>query len=289
LAKVSAEHLSDQNVHPRPAGREPSEMTIPDSTLKSGHEVAMPQFTKSGRYQAVLLDMDGVITDTASIHARCWKSMFDEFLKKWATRRSEPFRPFAIDVDYRTYVDGKPRYEGVRDFLKSRAIVLPDGTRDDPPTDETICGLGNRKNQLVADALASAPVEVYPGTLNFVHALRQIGLKTAVVTSSQNARAILEAANVQNLFDACVDGEVIAEQDLAGKPAPDSFLKAAEMLGVPPSRAVVIEDAISGIRAGVEGGFGLVVGIARSGNTEELKAQGAHIVVSDLSELISSN
>jgi beta-phosphoglucomutase family hydrolase len=238
------------------------------------------------RYQAVLLDMDGVITDTVSIHATCWKTMFDEFLQKWATRNAEPFRSFDVVTDYKLQVDGKPRYEGVRDFLKSRGIGLPEGTPEDPPTAETVCGLGNRKNELVNDLLASTGVKAYPGTVAFLKFLRAIGIKTAVVTSSQNCQAILRAAKVDDLFDARVDGDVLVEQGLAGKPEPDSFLKAAEMLGVMPQRAAVIEDAISGIRAGAQGGFGLVIGVARKGNAEELTAHGAHEVVNDLAELL---
>jgi beta-phosphoglucomutase family hydrolase len=238
------------------------------------------------RYDAVLLDMDGVITDTVIIHATCWKTMFDEFLQKWAAREAEPFRSFDVATDYKLHVDGKPRYQGVRDFLKSRGIVLPDGTPEDPPSSETVCGLGNRKNELVNDYLRSTGAEAYPGTVAFLNYLRRVGIKTAVVTSSQNCQAVLHAAKVEDLFDARVDGDVIVKEGLAGKPAPDSFLKAAEMLGVMPERAVVIEDAISGVKAGAEGGFGLVVGVARKGNVEELKAHGAHVVINDLVELL---
>ena len=238
------------------------------------------------RYEAVLFDMDGVITDTVSIHAACWKKMFDEFLRKWAMRNTQRFRSFDLGTDYKVYVDGKPRYEGVRDFLKFRGIVLPEGTPEDPPTAETVCGLGNRKNELVNELLASTGVEAYAGTIAFLAYLRRIGIKTAVVTSSQNCQAVLQAAKVDDLFDARVDGDVLVQQGLAGKPAPDSFLKAAEMLGVVPERAAVIEDAISGVRAGADGGFGLVIGVARKGNAEELKAHGAHMVVNDLAELI---
>ena len=237
-------------------------------------------------YEAVLFDMDGVITDTVSIHATCWKTMFDEFLQKWAMRNAEPFRAFDIVSDYKLHVDGKPRYEGVRDFLKSLSIVLPEGTPEDPSSAETVCGLGNRKNELVNELLASTGVEAYAGTVAFLKYLRRMNIKTAVVTSSQNCQAVLQAAKVDDLFDARVDGDVLVEQGLAGKPAPDSFLKAAEMLGVMPERAAVIEDAISGVRAGAAGGFRLVVGVARKGNAEELKAHGAHVVVNDLAELL---
>jgi beta-phosphoglucomutase family hydrolase len=238
------------------------------------------------RYDAVLFDMDGVVTDTVSIHATCWKTMFDEFLQKLAMRNGEPFRSFDVITDYKLQVDGKPRYQGVRDFLNSRGIALPDGTPEDPPTAETVCGLGNRKNELVNELLASTGVEAYAGTVAFLKYVRRIDIKTAVVTSSQNCQAVLQAAKVDDLFDARVDGDVLVEQGLAGKPAPDSFLKAAEMLGVMPERAAVIEDAISGVRAGTQGGFGLVIGVARKGNVEELKAHGAHVVVNDLAELL---
>ncbi len=246
----------------------------------------MRQPINRDRYEAVLFDMDGVITDTVSIHAICWKTMFDEFLQKWATRNAEPFRSFDVVTDYKLQVDGKPRYQGVRDFLNSRGIALPEGTTEDPPTAETVRGLGNRKNELVNELLASTGVEAYAGTVAFLKYLRQIGIKTAVVTSSQNCQAVLEAAKVDDLFDARVDGDVLVEQGLAGKPAPDSFLKAAEMLGVMPERAAVIDDAISGVRAGAQGGFGLVIGVARRGNAEELKAHGAHVVVNDLAEFL---
>jgi beta-phosphoglucomutase family hydrolase len=239
------------------------------------------------RYDAVLFDMDGVVTDTAGIHAVCWKTMFDEYLQKWAAQNAQPFRPFDIEADYKLYVDGKPRYLGVRDFLKSRGIILPDGYPGDSPSAETICGLGNRKNELVNARLAAGGAEAYPGTVAFAMYLRRQGIKTAIVTSSQNCQAVLKSAQVGDLFDVRVDGDVIASQHLAGKPAPDSFLKAAEMLAVKPQRAVVIEDALSGVKAGAQGGFGLVIGVARKNNANELKVEGAHIVVNDLAELLT--
>lgn len=239
------------------------------------------------RYDAVLFDMDGVITDTASIHAACWKVMFDEFLWKRAVQNAEPFSSFDIGTDYKLYVDGKPRYKGVTDFLESRGIILPAGTSEDLPSTETVCGLGNRKNELVQSRLATVGVEAYPGTVAFILYLRRLGIKTAVVTSSENCETVLKAARVEDLFEARVDGEVLADQNLAGKPAPDSFLKAAEMLHVSPKRAVVVEDAISGVRAGAEGGFGLVIGVARKDNAEELRSQGADVVVKDLAELLT--
>ena len=238
------------------------------------------------KYDAVLFDLDGVLTDTAKMHAICWKNMFDEYLKKRADETGEPFRPFEITTDYTLYVDGKPRFDGVRDFLKSRRIQLPEGTPDDPPQKETVGGLGNRKNELVNEVINTMGVESYEGTVAFLMHVRHQGIKTAVVTSSQNCDAVLKAAHLTEFFDAKVDGRTIVEQHLAGKPAPDSFLKAAQILGVSVDRAVVVEDAISGVQAGARGGFGLVIGVARKGNAEELKNNGAHIVVNDPGELL---
>jgi beta-phosphoglucomutase family hydrolase len=237
------------------------------------------------KYDAVLLDLDGVITDTASLHAACWKQMFDEYLQKRATQRGEAFRPFDLTADYRLYVDGKPRFDGVRDFLTSRGIQLPEGGPDDPPQVETVGGLGNRKNDLVNKLIEDVGVKPYAGSVQFIHHLRRHGFKIAVVTSSQNCAAVLKAVKLDACFDVQVDGNVIQAQ-LAGKPAPDTFLIAAKLLGVERARAVVIEDAISGVQAGFSGNFGLVIGVARKGNAEELKHHGAHLVVSDLGELV---
>jgi beta-phosphoglucomutase family hydrolase len=239
------------------------------------------------QYDAVLLDLDGVITDTASIHAACWKQMFDEYLQDRATRRGEAFRPFDIATDYLLYVDGKPRYDGVRDFLASRGIRLPEGSPDDPPQAETVDGLGNRKNDLVNKIIEEKGVEPYQGSVELIRQLRDRGFKIAVVTSSQNCTAVLKAAKLDGFFDAQVDGNVIHAQHLAGKPAPDSYLMAAKLLGVEPTRAVVIEDALSGVEAGSNGKFGLVVGVARKGNADELRRHGANLVVNDLGELVS--
>jgi beta-phosphoglucomutase family hydrolase len=238
------------------------------------------------QYDAVLFDLDGVITDTANLHAMCWKQMFDEYLQKRARQTGEAFRPFDVASDYLLHVDGKPRFDGVRDFLKSRAIELPEGSPEDPTDTETVCGLGNRKNDLVNDAIAEVGVVPYDGSVRFIHRVRRDGFKIAVVTSSQNCMAVLEAAKLDEFFQVRVDGNVIDAQQLAGKPAPDTFLLAAKLLGVEPKRTVVIEDAISGVQAGSDGDFGLVIGIARKNNAEELKRCGADLVVRDLDELM---
>jgi beta-phosphoglucomutase family hydrolase len=238
------------------------------------------------QHDAVLLDLDGVITDTATLHAASWKQMFDEYLEKRAAKRGEVFRPFDLATDYRLYVDGKPRYDGVRDFLRSRSIQLPEGSPDDPPQAETVGGLGNRKNDLVNEIIEDRGVEPYEGSVKLIQQLRQQGFKIAVVTSSQNCETVLKAAKLEAFFEVRVDGNTIHTQHLAGKPAPDTFLTAAKLLGVEPIRAVVIEDAISGVQAGCQGNFGLVIGVARKGNAEELRQQGAHLVVDDLGELV---
>jgi HAD superfamily hydrolase (TIGR01509 family) len=212
--------------------------------------------------------------------------MFDEYLRKRAEQNGEAFRPFDRATDYRLYVDGEPRFDGVRDFLRSRRIQLPEGNPDDPADVDTVHGLGNRKNDLVNRTIAEVGVEPYAGTVQFIHQLRRDGFKIAVVTSSQNCDAVLRAAKLDDLFKVRVDGNVIQARRLAGKPAPDTFLIAAKLLGVEPIRTVVIEDAISGVEAGSNGKFGLVIGVAREGNAEELKRHGAHLVVDDLGELV---
>ena len=237
-------------------------------------------------YDAVLFDLDGVITNTAALHAACWKQMFDEYLRTHAERIGERFWPFDLADDYRLYVDGKPRFDGVRDFLSSRRIRLPEGSPDDPAELETVCGLGNRKNELINDLIERTGVEPYDGSVRLIHRLRRDGFKIAVVTSSQNCTAVLKAAKLDDFFELRVDGNTIKAQGLAGKPAPDTFLIAAKLLGAEPSRTVVIEDAISGVEAGSNGNFGLVIGVARKGNAEELRRHGAHLVVEDLGELV---
>lgn len=238
------------------------------------------------RYDAVLFDLDGVITNTATIHAACWKQMFDEYLQRRATQRGEAFRPFDIANDYRLYVDGKPRFDGVRDFLRSRGIELPEGSRDDPAELETVCGLGNRKNDLVNEVIEDKGVEPYKGSVKLIQQLRHRSFKIAVVTSSQNCTTVLKAAKLDAFFEVHVDGDMMHAQHLPGKPAPDTFLAAAKLLGTEPARSVVIEDALAGVEAGARGKFGLVIGVARKGNAKELAQYGAHLVVNDLIELV---
>jgi beta-phosphoglucomutase family hydrolase len=238
------------------------------------------------QYDAVLFDLDGVITNTADLHAACWKNMFDEYLQERATQRGEAFRPFDLSTDYRLYVDGKPRSDGVRDFLRSRDIHLPEGNPDDPPEAETVTGLGNRKNHLFDKIIENKGAQPYEGSVKLIQQLRQRGFKIAVVTSSHNCTAVLRAAKLDAFFDVRVDGNTIDAEHLAGKPAPDTFLMAAKLLGVEPARAIVIEDAISGVEAGSNGHFGLVLGVARKGNAGELRKHGAHLVVNDLGELV---
>lgn len=238
------------------------------------------------RFDVVLFDLDGVLTDTAKVHAACWKKMFDEFLRKRAESRGEEYRPFSITEDYYLYVDGRLRSDGVRDFLRSRNINLPEGDPDAPPESETVSGLGNRKNDMVNALMESEGIDVYPDSMAWVRLLREQGYKTAVVSASSNCKTILKSAKILDLFDTIVDGTVAADLGLAGKPSPDTYLKAAEQLGAEPKRAVVVEDAIAGVKAGRSGGFGLVIGVARKGNYQELKENGADLVVTDLSELI---
>jgi beta-phosphoglucomutase family hydrolase len=236
--------------------------------------------------RACLFDLDGVLTQTAKVHARAWKEMFDGFLRGRAERAGAPFEPFDLVTDYDEYVDGKPRYDGVRSFLAARGIELPEGTPDDPPDAETVHGLGNRKNELVLAMMKRDGVQVYEGSVRYVRAVREAGLGRAVVTSSANAGEVLTAAGIDELFDVRIDGVVAARDHLAGKPAPDTFLAAARALGVAPSQAAVFEDALAGVAAGRAGRFGFVVGVDRVGQADALRAHGADVVVSDLAELI---
>jgi beta-phosphoglucomutase family hydrolase len=236
--------------------------------------------------RACLFDLDGVLTQTAKVHAAAWKEMFDEFLRAWAERTGTPFVPFDAGKDYDEYVDGKPREDGVRSFLASRGIELPDGAPDDPPATETIAGLGNRKNALVLDMIREQGVETYDGSVRYVRAARDAGLRTAVVSSSKNTREVLAAAGLADLFDTCVDGVVAEREHLRGKPAPDTFLAAARELGARADEGAVFEDALAGVAAGRAGGFGIVVGVDRVGQADALRERGADLVVSDLSELL---
>jgi beta-phosphoglucomutase family hydrolase len=236
-------------------------------------------------FDAVIFDLDGVITRTASVHSAAWKQMFDEFLKAYAEKTGEPFREFTHADDYLPYVDGKPRYKGVASFLESRGIDLPYGDPVDSPDQETVCGLGNRKNQLFNEMIAQGNVEVFSTTVDFIKELREKGIKVGVASSSKNAKAILDAAGLSDLFETRVDGIVSAELNLKGKPEADIFTTACDNLGVHYDRAVVVEDAVSGVQAGLNGNFGLVLGVAREDNELELKLNGADIVVKDMGEI----
>src|SRR5687768_17355483 len=246
------------------------------------------------RFDAVLFDLDGVLTSTAAIHAAAWKSMFDDFLTRHAesigadASQEERLRPFDIIADYRKYIDGKPRYDGVRSFLESRGIRLPEGSPGEAPNDLTVCGLGNRKDAMVKKAIADGLVEPFEGSVKWVRQLRDQGFKLGVVSSSRNCGPVLRAAKIDQYFQTRVDGETLIELGLPGKPAPDSFLKAAENLGAAPARTVVVEDAISGVASARAGGFGLVIGVDREGHAQALRENGADVIVKDLSELVTT-
>jgi alpha,alpha-trehalase len=246
------------------------------------------QTTKISRYEALLFDLDGVITRTATLHAAAWKSLFDHFLAGWLRERDEPFVAFDTGADYLLYVDGRRRYDGVDTFLRSRGIELPYGDPADPPEAETICGLGNRKNGYFNERLAQNGVELFEDTVELIHAARRHGMKVAVVSASENCEAILARAGLLDLFDTRVTGIEAAALHLPGKPAPDTYLKAAELLDTAPTAAVVFEDAVSGVQAGRAGGFGLVVGVDRRGEAELLRTHGADVVSADLRVFLAS-
>jgi beta-phosphoglucomutase family hydrolase len=233
-----------------------------------------------------LFDLDGVLTQTAKVHAAAWKQMFDSYLQDRAQRTGEPFVPFDPDEDYNEYVDGKPRYDGTRSFLLSRGIHLPEGDKDDPPDAETVHGLGNRKNELVQRLIREGGVEAYEGSVRYVRAARDAGLRRAVVSSSANCHEILVAAGIEDLFEVRIDGIVAEREHLRGKPAPDTFLAGARALGLEAGEAVVFEDALAGVEAGRAGHFRYVVGVDRVGQADALKAHGADVVVTDLAELL---
>jgi beta-phosphoglucomutase family hydrolase len=236
---------------------------------------------------ACLFDLDGVLTQTAKVHAEAWKQMFDEYLRARAERQGAEFVPFDKVRDYDEFVDGKPRADGVQSFLQSRNIELPEGDPDDDPGHETIHGLGNRKNEIVLKTIRQDGVEPYEGSVRYVHAARDAGLRRAVVSSSANARDVLKAAGIEDLFEAVIDGHAVDEQQLKGKPAPDTFLAGARTLGVAPGHAAIFEDALAGVAAGKAGNFRAVVGVDRVGQADELAEHGATIVVKDLAELLA--
>lgn len=236
---------------------------------------------------ACLFDLDGVLTQTAKVHDAAWTEVFNEFLRSRADRTGETYLPFDPADDYNSYVDGLPRAAGVRTFLASRGIHLPEGHPDDPPSAPTVNGLGNRKNEMLLRVLKTQGVEVYEGSLRYLRAARDAGLDRAVVSASANCAEVLTAAGIADLLEVRVDGRVAAEQGLRGKPQPDTFLAAARQLGVPAAQAAVFEDALAGVEAGRAGEFGYVVGVDRVGHADALRQHGASIVVKDLSELLS--
>ncbi len=237
------------------------------------------------KYDALIFDLDGVITDTAAVHAAAWKKMFDEYLQRRSRREGKDYEPFDIGSDYRRYVDGKPRYNGVRSFLESRGIELDWGSPDDSPDEETVCGLGNRKNRLFREELNQKKPEVFESTVELARRAKSADIPVAVVSSSKNCSYILKAANLEDLFPVQVDGRELARLNLWGKPASDMFIEASRRLNAAVDRSIVFEDAVSGVEAGRRGGFGLVVGIDRNENKEKLKEYGADIVVKDISEI----
>ena len=237
---------------------------------------------------ACLFDLDGVLTDTASVHTRAWKAMFDAYLRERARRTGTAFVPFDAAADYQKYVDGKKRQDGVQSFLTSRGIDLPEGTPADSPDAETVNGLGNRKNALFQKILHDDGVEVFEGSRRYLKAVHDAGVPAAVVSSSANTRQVLEITGLDRFVQHRVDGVTMRDGHIAGKPAPDSFLRGAKLLGVPPAQAAVFEDALAGVQAGRNGRFGFVVGVDRVGHAEALRHNGADIVVTDLAELLES-
>jgi beta-phosphoglucomutase family hydrolase len=235
-----------------------------------------------------LFDLDGVLTETAKVHAAAWKQMFDAYLEERAERSGEEFVPFDPSADYDNYVDGKPRYEGVQSFLESRGIQLPRGEPSDPPDAKTVDGLGNRKNEIVLRLIHEQGVKPYEGSVRYLKAARDAGLRRAVVSSSTNCRDVLRAAGIEDLLEVRMDGVVAEREHLKGKPAPDTYLRAAEMLGAEPKQAVVYEDALAGVESGRAGGFGFVVGVDRVGQADALREHGADVVVEDLAELMDT-
>ena len=237
-------------------------------------------------YDAVLFDLDGVLTPTAALHARCWKQTFDAFLDDWGHSTGTCPEPFDAERDYLAHVDGKLREDGVRDFLRARGIAAPEAGAETLVGAWSVQEIGMRKQALVERALSAGCMDAYPGSVAWVRDLRDAGIRTAVVSSSTNATAVLRAAGIHAHFDAIVDGRDVERLGLSGKPSPDGFLEAARRLAVAPSRAVVVEDALAGVAAGRAGGFGLVIGVARSAAPAELRCAGADLVVADLAEML---
>lgn len=236
---------------------------------------------------ACLFDLDGVLTQTATVHNAAWTETFNEFLRSWSARTGEPFVPYDPAGDFNSYVDGRPRADGIRTFLASRDIAIPEGDPEDPPSNDTVYGLGNRKNEALHRLIRTQGVRVYEGSVAYLRAARELGLRRAVVSASANCRDVLAAAGIAGFFEVRVDGVVAAEKGLRGKPHPDTFLLAADLLGVSAKGAAVFEDAIAGVQAGRDGGFAYVVGVDRTGKAAALRSHGASIVVDDLSELLS--
>jgi beta-phosphoglucomutase family hydrolase len=257
--------------------------------------VKSPASVDPTAYKAWLFDMDGVLTQTALVHAAAWKQAFDQFLLEEGKRTGKTYAPFDAEADYEKYVDGEPRADGVRNFLAARGITLPEGSDNDPPDARTVCGVGNHKNELVLKVIQDQGVKVYDGAVTLVKFLRAHGVKVGVVSASENTVAALTAAGIVDLFDARVDGHTVKDMKLAGKPAPDSYLEGAKMLSAQPNEAVVVEDALAGVEAGRAGHFGLVVGVdnhdegASHGYADQLHAHGANVVVHSLAELVPSS
>ncbi len=256
---------------------------MPTPTQASPAQLGLP-----GTVVACLFDLDGVLTDTASVHASAWKRMFDDYLKQRSDQTGEPFKPFDIGTDYPAYVDGKPRPDGTRGFLASRDITLPEGQPDDDPSQDTVNGLGNRKNELVQQEIATNGVTVYQGSVRYLQSARDAGMRVAVVSSSANTEQVLRVTGLEQYVDARIDAQAAKAQHLNGKPAPDTFLAGARAVRAQADQSVVFEDAIAGVQAGHAGHFALVVGVDRvgKGHGDNLKQHGADVVVTDLDQLL---
>ena len=252
---------------------------------QDGGAVPAPVVIDPARHRGVVFDLDGVVTDTASVHAAAWAALFDDYLRGRPADPAEDHRPLTAE-DYRRHLDGKPRYDGVVDLLASRGVALPWGDPSDPPDRETVCGLGNRKDRRFLGHLASHGVAAFPTTVALVRALQAAGVGTAVISASRNCREVLAAAGLADLFPVRVDGIVADALGLPGKPDPAVFLEAARRIDVPPGAAVVVEDARAGVAAGAAGGFALVIGVDRTGHPDELLAAGADVTVADLGEVV---